>query len=47
LGNLKEKKFENLVLGSRIILKLILNKLDGRAQTGLVWLRIGAISRLL
>jgi hypothetical protein len=38
---------EDLVLCRKIILKLIFRKWDGKAGTGLLWLRIGTDSRRL
>jgi hypothetical protein len=32
---------EDLIVGRRIILKMIIKKKDGEAWTGLMWLRIG------
>jgi hypothetical protein len=38
---------EDLGVDGRIILELILEKLDGRVWTGCLWLRIGTSGRLL
>jgi hypothetical protein len=37
---------ENLGVHERIILKIIFNKWDGGAWTGLSWLRIGTAGRI-
>jgi hypothetical protein len=41
VGNLKERDLvEDLVIDERKILKLILNKKNGRVWIGFIWLRI-------
>ena len=34
---------EDLDVHGRVILKVILKRWDGKASTGLIWLRIGAV----
>jgi hypothetical protein len=47
-GNLeKTENFEYLDTNARIILKLISKAYDGKAQTIIIWLRIGKIGGLL
>ena len=43
----EENRPEDLVVDVRIILKLIFQKWDTRAWTGLIWLRIGTGGGLL
>jgi hypothetical protein len=42
-----ENHSEELDVDGKIILEWILGKQDGRVWTGCIWLRIGAIARLL
>jgi hypothetical protein len=47
-GYLKERyHLDVIVMDGKIILKWILKKYDGRAWTGLIWLRTGTSGTLL
>jgi hypothetical protein len=46
-GNLRERPLGKPILGGRIILKPIFQKFDGKAWTGLMWLRLATCGGLL
>ena len=48
MGNLKERDhLEGLGIDGRTVLELLLKKYNGRAWTGLIWLRTGKSDRLM
>jgi hypothetical protein len=46
-GQKERDHYEDLDIGERIILKWILEEYDGRALTGLTWLRIDSSGDIL